>query len=195
MIIQARDDRRLHTRVIDIDALLLGPRTPVVADIVDKASISNSVLDQLLAFDELESKAHGYVPTNVTVHKPDTGIISEESNDKMTALSSRAITGHESYITTGRVVKVECGTAAVVAISCCENVEVVTVQMDGVTKWYRRFDDHVDPLSKGSGDSEIARVSRDGVVVDDAVESCITPVGLESGSVEVPAVKVDAVGV
>jgi len=156
MSISDKDKGRLHTRVINVDALLLGPRTPGSANIIDKAGIGDSLLDLLLSFNELQCKAHSHVPTNMAVHEPDTGVVSEEGNDKMTALSSGAVTRHESNVTTGRVVEVESGATAVVAVSCCENVEVVTVQMDRVTKRNRGLDDDVDPLSEGGRDSEVA---------------------------------------
>lgn len=195
IIIRVKDEWRLDTRVINVNTLLQSPRTPSSADIIDKAGISDGLPDLLLTLNELQCKAHSHVPTNMAVHEPNTRVIGEEGNDEMTALSSRTVTRHERYITTRRVVKVDRGATAIVAVSCCEDVEVVTVQMDGVAEWDGRLDDDVDPLSERCGDSEIARVRRNGVVVDDAVESCVTPVGLEGGAVEVPAVEVDTVGV
>ena len=125
--------RRLHTRIIHPDALLVSPWAPVIAYIVQHASVGDSILDLLLAFDKLQGEAHSHVPTDVTMHEPDTRVIGEESNHKMTTLACRPVTRHEGHITARRVVKVESRAATIVTISSCENVEVMSVKMDWVT--------------------------------------------------------------
>lgn len=69
------------------------------------------------------------------------------------------------------------------------------MKMDGVPKRNRTLDDDVDPFTELDRNSKVARVGGDSVVVDDAVQSGVTPVGLEGGSIQVPSVQVDRVRV
>ena len=73
--------------------------------------------------------------------------------------------------------------------------KISSVQRIVLTKRNRRFDNNIYPLAQGGLNRKIARVGGNGIVVDNVVKCSITPVGLERGSVKVPAVKVDSIRV
>lgn len=61
--------RRLDSRIVGVDAVVFGPVTPGAADIIQNAAVGDGVCDEILGLDELQSKAHRDVPTNMTVLK------------------------------------------------------------------------------------------------------------------------------
>lgn len=119
------------------------------------------------------------MPSDVAVHEPSTGVVSDEGN------GSPAVLRKHDHITTGVVGGLE-GAVVVGAGACAENPEVVAVEVERVGLGKVGLDEHGDP-DVGSGQGpDVLSVSPRGVAIGDGHDGGVVPLRVERLAVHGP---------
>lgn len=134
--------------------------------------------------DNLHAEALGQMPSDVAVHEPDAWVVAEKRQQHET------VTRQHTGVTPRRVEEVGDGVGSVVRpTALCQDVEVMTVQVDGVRERLHRLNDDVRPdVEVWDGDG-VGRFVQDLYAIDDLQGGRVVPRGEESRAIKVPALQ------
>lgn len=121
------------------------------------------------------------MPSDMTMHEPDTGVICLKSQHNVSS------SGHKRRITTGRVVQQQRGAWIISSTSLSQDEEIVTVQMERVGQWNWRLDDNVNPLfGLCERNEECTAIGGETGVLHDGEKSGVVVLGHEGCAADIP---------
>lgn len=170
---------RLHSGILTLDSAQLSIGLPCGTGAVEGIVVHES-WDLGHTLDQLEGKSLRCVPTDVAVHQPSSWVVGLESNDQVTG------SWKHGDITSWRVGGGESSGGRVSSGILCEDIEVVTVEMDWMWDGLGSLDDEVDPFIGSVELNDVGVGGVAGVSLVDLEKSWVGPFDFEGGTGHVP---------